>query len=453
MSSAADSMRELIAGRILAYAEDHQVSLRTAMKRAKEDIHSALDQLEVRATVHALVFETYRRKNMIDRLLNEIDTQLQHERKKNSLLRNLLRVGAYRLFFEQHPPPLVTNSLIEASQSGVLASFRPAINALFHQLQKLTIDDYLQAIEDPEEHLALKNFHPTWLVRDWAKQLPEDELKALLMANNEPLPVYLRLNRAESIERTFKILSDENVQVKQDPHLPDVAEVIATKVPIPRLSSFQKGYYYIQDKGSALVSHVLNPKPNERILDACAAPGGKTTHIASLMDNQGEIIAVDQHLRRLAELRVKVREYQAKRVQVLAMNLRDSIGFSSSTKFDKILVDAPCSGTGTFSNRPEAKWRHSRRDVKWYARIQGEILESCAHYLEPGGILVYSTCSLHPLENEKVVQYFIKKHTGFTAVKPDPILGDLLEEPIGQRLYPHKHRTEGFSIFKLQRTG
>jgi 16S rRNA (cytosine967-C5)-methyltransferase len=133
------------------------------------------------------------------------------------------------------------------------------------------------------------------------------------------------------------------------------------------------------------------------------------------------------------------------------MDLRGSLGLSSRTFFDKILVDAPCSGTGTFSNRPEAKWRYSRRDLKWYARIQGIILESCAHYLRPGGFLVYSTCSLHPIENEQVVKQFLEKKSDFTPVKPNPVLGDSLQEPTGQRLYPHKHRTEGFSIFKIQR--
>lgn len=446
-------MREFIAGRILAYAEDNQVSLRIALKQAQWNIHPTVEQPKIRATVHALVFETYRRKGFIDRLLHQADTRLQRARKKNSLLRNLLRIGAYRLFFERHPIALVTNSIINASQAANLKRFQPAINALFYQLQNLTIESYLQTIEDPEERMALQFFHPTWLVRDWAKQMPEHELKALLMANNKLLPVYLRLSRKKDNEQTLKLLSDEKVQVIPDSDLSDVLEVVATELPIPRLPSFQKGYYYLQDKGSALVSHVLDPQPKERIFDACAAPGGKTTHIASLMNNQGEIVAIDHNMSRLTELRAKVLEYQCKKVHIIAMSLRNSIGLSSRVLFDKILIDAPCSGTGTFSSRPEAKWRHSRRDVKWYARIQGDILETCANYLKPQGILVYSTCSLHQLENEKVVQQFIARNSEFVTVMPCPILGDLLKEPVGQRLYPHKHKTEGFSIFKLQREG
>ncbi|MHA2498075.1 MAG: 16S rRNA (cytosine(967)-C(5))-methyltransferase RsmB [Candidatus Hodarchaeales archaeon] len=451
MSSPTASMRELLAGKILAYAEDNQVSLRTAMKRARDDIDPNIDQPEVRPTVHALVFETYRRKGLIDRFLHQADISLQNDRKKNSLLRNLLRVGVYRIFFEQHPIPLVTNSLVEASYSAGLTHYQSAINALFHKLQKMNVDDYIQAVEDPEERLALQFFHPTWLVRDWAKQMSEDELKALLIANNRPLPMYLRLNQMEAIDHTLRLLEGEGVQVKQDQALPDVFEVLDTEVPIPRLPSFQRGYYYVQDKGSALVSHVLNPQPNERILDACAAPGGKTTHITSLMKNQGRILAIDRHPNRLRELRAKVLAYQCKGVDILSMDLRGSLGISSRTFFDRILVDAPCSGTGTFSNRPEAKWRYSRRDLKWYARIQGAILESCAHYLRPEGFLVYSTCSLHPIENEQVVKQFIEKRRDFSPVKPNPVLGDSLKEPTGQRLYPHKHRTEGFSLFKIQR--
>ncbi|MFX0117631.1 MAG: transcription antitermination factor NusB, partial [Candidatus Hodarchaeota archaeon] len=233
MSSPVESMREFIACRILAYAEDNQVSLRTAMKQAKRNIKPAIDEPRVRATVHALVFETYRRKGLIDRLIHQVDTRLQRERKKNSLLRNLLRIGAYRFFFEQHPIALVTNTLLEASQTACLTPFQPAINALFYQLQNLTIEGYLQTIEDPDERMALQFFHPTWLVRDWAKLMPADQLKALLKANNKPLPVYLRLNRTESIERTLTLLSEENVQVKQDPDLPDVLEVVATELPIP----------------------------------------------------------------------------------------------------------------------------------------------------------------------------------------------------------------------------
>ncbi|MHA2231901.1 MAG: RsmB/NOP family class I SAM-dependent RNA methyltransferase [Candidatus Hodarchaeales archaeon] len=446
-------MREFIAGRILAYAEDNQVSLRTALKQAKRNIHPAVEQPKIRATVHALVFETYRRKGFIDRLLYQADTHLQRDRKKNPLLRNLLRIGVYRFFFEHHPIALVANSIIEASKAANLTHFQPAINALFYQLQNVTIEGFLQTIEDPEERIAVQFFHPTWLVRDWAKQMPEHELKALLMANNKPLPVYLRLSRKKDIEETLKLLSDEKVQVIPDSDLSDVLKVVKTEFPIPRLPSFKKGYYYLQDKGSALVSHVLDPRPEERIFDACAAPGGKTTHIASLMNNQGEILAIDNSMNRLTELRAKVLEYQCKKVHIIAMSLRYSIGLSSRVLFDKILIDAPCSGTGTFSSRPEAKWRHSRRDVKWYARIQGDILETCANYLKPQGFLVYSTCSLHHLENEKIVQQFIAKNSEFAAVKPNPIIGDLLKEPVGQRLYPHKHKTEGFSIFKLQRGG
>ncbi len=452
MNSQVDSMRELFASRVLAYAEDNQVSLRTALRKAKWNIFSSESQQEIRASIHALVFETYRRKGTIDRLIHHVDSQLTLIRKKNSILRNLLRIGVFRTHFEHHPFPLVTNTLIEISKNLTeLKRFYRSINSIFHQLEQVDINDLIVTKDDPYEKLAIQYLHPTWLIRDWAIQLPQEELLALLITNNNPLPLYLRINLLKSKDKIFQILSQENIEFELDSDLSDVIKVTRTSIPIPRQPSYQKGFYYIQDKGSALVSHVLGPQTNDDVLDVCAAPGGKTTHISSLSHNKAKIMAIDRNFERLKELKRNIDYNNCQNVQILCMDVRNTIGLFKGKNFDKILIDAPCSGTGTFSRRPEAKWRNSRRDVRYYARIQRVILENCSKYLQNNGVLVYSTCSLHPLENESVISSFLKSHSDFSTIKPDPIVGDVIEEPKGQRLFPHRTQTEGFTIFKLQK--
>ena len=288
-------------------------------------------------------------------------------------------------------------------------------------------------------------------MRDWIAYYGLETTEELLKSNNLIQPVYLRLNllnfsKTEIIEK----LREEEVEIEQDPHLYDVVKVSSWKTPIPRLESFAQGYYYMQNKGSALVSHILDPKKGESVLDACAAPGGKTFHIAALQKDSGAIIALDNHFRRLSELVAKIKLFRLTSISPILYDLR--LGLNIHISFDKILVDAPCSGSGTFASRPDAKWRVDRHQTKWLSNLQYSLLSNASNKLKnsPSASLVYATCSLHPIENEMVIQKFLTTHPDFFLQQQKIFIGAPSPQyPLAQRLFPHLDQTEGFSIFKL----
>ena len=254
----------------------------------------------------------------------------------------------------------------------------------------------------------------------------------------------------EQYRQIIDQLSQEGVVIELDPELNDVLKVISTNIPIPRLTSFYKGLYYMQTKGSCIISHILDPREGELILDACAAPGGKTTHLATLQKDNGFIVGTDNNHRRMKEFRRNLELYNLKSIHPILYDMRFDNPFK--VKFDKILLDAPCSGTGTFSSRPDTKWRIDRHKVKWIGKLQLTLLDNVSTLLKESNssAIIYSTCSLLPLENEDVIEKFLKKHPAFELKKQKCFIGTPSTKfSLGQRLFPHINQTDGFSIFKL----
>ncbi|UCE12142.1 MAG: RsmB/NOP family class I SAM-dependent RNA methyltransferase [Candidatus Heimdallarchaeota archaeon] len=438
------------AAAIITYYEKNQVSLRNAMK-ILPDILKDLNA-DIYSQIHALVFETVRHQSILNRIIHQHLQRFLAE-KISSTLRNELRVVTYLLTLspdikDDHlwkEAPLITLRLVNDSKLTSL------LNNYFETLKNWHFDSFLDSLDDSEEKLAVQFSHPTWLVRDWIKFYGLEMTGKILESNNKIQPVYLRPNLLKYDKKeVIAQLREEEVEIEEDPHLFDLVKVISWNKPIPRLPSFTKGLYYIQDKGSALISHILDPQHGERILDACAAPGGKTTHIAFLQNDSGSIVAVDNHFRRLTELVSKIRLFKIESVFPLLYDLR--VGVPFTVEFDKILVDAPCSGSGTFSSRPDAKWRIDRHQTKWLSNLQYTLLSNTSLMLKNSSTaaLVYATCSLHPIENEFVIRQFLANHPNFTLKTQKIFIGTPSPEfPQAQRLFPHLNETEGFTIFKL----
>ncbi|MFX1514824.1 MAG: RsmB/NOP family class I SAM-dependent RNA methyltransferase [Promethearchaeota archaeon] len=440
------------AAAIISYYEEKQVSLRNAMKI----LPSLLDKTtpEIYSLIHALVFETVRHQNVLNRIIH-IHFQRFLSENISGELRNLLRVVTYCLAIssdlkDHYPKQEIHKIILQSVQDPKLT---PLLENYLKNLENWHIDLLLETIKDPEEQLSVKYSHPTWLVRDWIAFYGLETTEELLKSNNLIQPVYLRLNllnfdKTEIIEK----LREEEVEIEQDPHLYDVVKVSSWKTPIPRLESFSQGYYYMQNKGSALVSHILDPQEGESVLDACAAPGGKTLHIAALQKDSGAIIALDNHFRRLSELVTKVKLFKLNSISPILYDLR--LGLNIQIDFDRILVDAPCSGSGTFASRPDAKWRVDRHQTKWLSNLQYSLLSKASTRLRksPSASLVYATCSLHPIENELVIRKFLASHPDFFLQQQKIFIGTpSTEYPLAQRLFPYLNQTEGFSIFKLGR--
>ena len=439
-----------IASKIITFYEENQISLRNAMKKypdfAKDDDSLSYSQ------VHALVFETVRCQNICNRLIHQrIQNSFNHD--ISPKMRNDLRIITYLLTVAPETPQ---DGNWRLSSKKILSRFDKQFSChifddYFKYLQSWSLDLLLDTISDPEEILGVKFNHPTWIVRDFIKIYGLETTLKILEHNNTPLPVYLRMNLLKyDAKSIINKLQSEGVVVEPDPDLFDVLKVISAELPLPRIPSFQEGLYYMQTKGSALISHILEPSKGETILDACAAPGGKTTHIAMLQKDSGKIVAVDNHPRRMKELNRKIKSFNLQSINPMLFDLRMKNPFN--VFFDKILLDAPCSGSGTFSSRPDSKWRIDRHQVRWLSKLQSGLLENVSKMLkqDTSSFLIYSTCSLLAMENEDIIEKFLLNNTDFELKKQKPFIGSPISKfPLGQRLFPHKNATEGFSIFKL----
>ncbi|MHA1941254.1 MAG: RsmB/NOP family class I SAM-dependent RNA methyltransferase [Candidatus Hodarchaeales archaeon] len=439
-----------VASKIITHYEINQISLRNAMKEFKK--FNKKDDVVHYSQVHAIVFETVRFQNVLNRLVHqEIQSKLSEKLQRN--IRNLLRIIVYLLVFA---PETSLSQYWKGSSQILLKNLDQENNTtiysdFYEYLQTWQLSMLLDSISDEEEKISIQYIHPTWLVRDLRKFYGHNTTIDILKANNKTLPVYLRLNLLKySKETVMRKLAEEEVECSHDSDLKDIIRINSTKKPLPRLSSFREDLYYMQTKGSSLVSHILEPKEDEKILDACAAPGGKTTHLATLSNDLGVIVAIDNNKRRMIELKRKILHYSINSVKPLLFDLRTGNPFKIF--FDKILLDAPCSGSGTFSSRPDSKWRIDRHQVKWISNLQYSLLSNVSKMLKKDSkaFIVYSTCSLLPIENEDVIEKFLLNHPEFELKPQSLIIGSPSPKfPLAQRLMPHINETEGFSIFKI----
>ncbi|HUN65813.1 MAG TPA: RsmB/NOP family class I SAM-dependent RNA methyltransferase [Bacteroidota bacterium] len=304
----------------------------------------------------------------------------------------------------------------------------------------------------PDElvRLGVRYSFQDWMVRLWSDRLVQ-EAGELLESMNLPAPVALRVNTLRcSVGECLERLKKEGVEAvpgRLAPH----ALLLRKRFSAQSTPAFRDGWFEIQDEGSQMVSLLADPAPGWRVIDACAGAGGKSLHLAAIMQNRGEILAIDPDRKKLAELGTRAVRSGVSIIRTAQSDAGD--GVPSPAPADLVLVDAPCTGSGTIRRNPALKWRLNEQSPAEYHRKQVEILERCAQLVRPGGRLVYSTCSLFPQENEEVVRDFTAGNGKFRAVSftgPGAAIvpGD---QPGECTLYPHRHGTDGFFISLLLR--
>jgi len=374
----------------------------------------------------------------------------------NGYLRNLLRLTLYQLLFlDRVPDYAAVNEGVELAKRRGGAKAAGLVNAIARRLlrEKDRLEDLPEG--DAARQLAVRWSHPEWLVKKWLGYFGRDDTEALLRANNEESPLVLRANRLKvDREALSRKLSAAGIEAIPSPWAPQ-AIVLKTGSPVVKLPGFAEGLLQVQGEASQLVALLLDPKPGERILDACAAPGGKTTHLAELMEDRGEIVANDISARGLEKLKENVRRLGLTCVNAATAELTQGLKGKLALPYDRILADVPCSGLGTLRSHPEAKWQREGRDVQRLSRLQRKILEQLPRYLKPGGVLVYSTCTLTSEENEEVVEDFFRDHDDFLLENA----ADFLPEPARRMVrgsyflaLPHKHGTDGFFAARMRKT-
>jgi 16S rRNA (cytosine967-C5)-methyltransferase len=286
---------------------------------------------------------------------------------------------------------------------------------------------------------ALRHSHPDWIAEAWWTELGPDDALALMRTDNEPPESAVRANTLRTTPAELLAqLEQAGVPARA---APDVPEGIVLEGPYDLHGSalFARGAVMPQSRGSMLVARAVGPLPGERVLDLCAAPGAKTTHLAALMGDEGEVVAVEADPRRAEELRANAARLDATSVKVV---VGDAAARSFGTGYDRVLVDPPCSDLGTLQSRPDARWRKTPAQVRELQGLQARILDSGAAAVRPGGRLVYSTCTISAPENERQLDDFLARHPDFAAN-----VGGFVQT------LPHRDGTDGFFIGSLVRHG
>ena len=327
-----------------------------------------------------------------------------------------LRAGAYQVrFFDRTPLPLIVSETVEASKRIVKNSSHVSlINAVLRKLAAAQPETKPTLPAESAESLAEETSHPLEMVQRWVNDFGYEDVAAFCRFNNLPSPLTIRVNR---LRTTAQELSDrlslEGCTVK--PSLYPELLIVQSQpkdVRLHELKSFRDGLFTIQDPASCLIGHLMDPQPGETIFDLCAAPGGKATHLAELMHDQGVVIALDQSPKRLELVKQNAERLGITSIQCLS---GDAGAFTWHQSADRILLDAPCSGHGVLGRKSDIRWRGRSSELPRLAEIQHSLLTHAAILLKPGGRLVYSTCSIERRENEEVVARFLSEHSSFAV--------------------------------------
>lgn len=414
-----------------------------------------------RALCHELVLGVLRRRLWLDSVLQHFaNTPVENFDLPVTVA---LRIGLYQLrFLTRIPPSAAVNESVKLVRAARLKSAAALVNAVLRRATREPNYDPTTGFADRVEKLAIETSHPQWLIQRWVDNFGFAETMGLARANNNAAPVAFRLTaRAlkseESSARLMEQLAAAGAQVTASSIAPDAWRVneAGTDLRSERSNTLglirklsREGLIYLQDEASQLVAHLLAAEPNERVLDVCAAPGSKTTHVAALAP-EATIVAGDLYEHRIRTLHELATIQATDRIRLVVHDATAELPFPEAS-FDRVLVDAPCSGTGTLRRNPEIRWRLKPADIAELASRQIRILANAASMVRPGGFLLYSTCALEPDENEDVIATFIKGHPDF---HPTPLLAapDLLTETGTVRTWPHRQDVDGFFVLGLRR--
>lgn len=308
----------------------------------------------------------------------------------------------------------------------------------------------LTGIEE-SERISLKTFHPKWFVDYCIRLMGRGETLKLLKKNLETPPTYIRLNTLKGKEEELvNQLSSSGVVLEKVENVLFLYKIIKKRTPLVKLKSYKDGLFFIEDKSSCIPIEVGDPKPGFIVLDVCAAPGAKTTHMAQIMQNKGEIISIDYSLSRIKILKQELHR-TGEVVDMIVCDARESLPLNMGV--DMSILDPPCSGTGSFWRMPSLKWIVSSKMVENLAKVQWMMLNACTEHVKKGGILVYSTTSITLEEDEILIELFLKEHSEFKLVQAEPRIGvpAFLSQRECQRTYPHIHEANGSYVAKLIR--
>ena len=363
-------------------------------------------------------------------------------------LKNGLRVALYQiLFLDRIPDHAAVNEAVEFVKK--LQGQKPAdlTNAILRNIiRSKNAIRYPDPAEDLIGYLSAFYSHPSWMVKRYVERFGREDTEKLLIANNEKPYLTLRVNAIKSNVSEFKKLLDSvNLKYKPGRFLNEFIQ-LQNLTNITAWEYYSKGFFNIQDESAGLACRLLDVHPGMRVLDMCAAPGGKTAYLGSLMNNVGKIVAVDKYEGRLKLLRANNARLGLTCVSTIEADAMDL----EIQQFDRVLADVPCSGSGTLSKKPDIKWKKDVFDLKKMGETQIKLLNKAASLVKPGGIVVYSTCSIEPEENFEIVKQFLNTHPDFKLGSArEQFEADVIDENECVQTLPQKHQMDGAFAAKL----
>ena len=407
-----------------------------------------------RALLHQLVFGVLRWQLRLDSIIHGLTAKSRN--KIHPAVLNILRLGLYQiLYLDRIPHAAAVNTAVDLARASGNAWATGFINGLLRRaVREEGLLDHIQLPDNPVEALSIEQAFPDWIVSRWYHRWGAAETRALCSAMNTIPALTLRTNTL-LIQRQdlMTALADYADFLEPTVFSPEGIRLRSPRQPLSEWESFRNGWFQIQDEAAQLVAHLLNPQPGHRVWDACAGLGTKTFHLAQLMKDRGHLFSTDKQADKLKRLTTDMSRQKISCIETRQMDLLTPSPHADMPLFDRILVDAPCSGIGVLQKNPDGKWRLSPEDLKRYAHNQAGLLARAAPFLKPEGILVYSVCSIEPDENESVIDLFLSRHPDFAVIGPQTTAGlDLspLTTPRGY-LYtlPHRHHMDGFFAVSL----
>ena len=409
-----------------------------------------------RALFNALTYGVLRWRGRLDYILSHFSNT--PVKKIEPVILNILRLGLFQIIYlDRIPNSAAVNTAVELSKQTGFSRAAGFVNALLRKAALNFSNVRFPAFEaDPVAFLSADQSLPNWLAHRWLNSFNQEALMTLCDTINSIPPLTIRTNTLKTTRQQLILALEQAVErIEPTPHAPDGLRMVNPNQSINEFSAFKNGWFQVQDEAAQLVSLLLNPQPGESVLDACAGLGGKTGHIAQLMQNSGRITAMDKDESKLQKLDLEMQRLGVSIVQLSCHDLDSLPGANQHALFDRILLDAPCSGLGVLRRNPDIKWNSTEASLKRHAERQKRFLDYLGTLVKPRGILVYSVCSMEPEENEAVINAFLKNNPGFVIDtnwgKLPERVASLFESATWIKTLPLLKNMDGFFLARLKR--
>lgn len=403
------------------------------------------------AFISRLAYGTLEKQYTIDSILDK----LANMKKVNFWIRDILRMGAYQiLYMDKVPDSAACNEAVKLSKVHGFSGLQGFVNGTLRNISRrkeelLTPDNNLSI----SEKLSLKYSFPIWLTEKWIKDYGPETTEAIMKPMELENGVSIRVNTNRISITDLKGKLQESGAIVQDGFHMEEALRVSGIGDMEKNQLYREGLFTVQGESSMLDTYIINPQAGEMVLDSCSSPGGKAIHMAEHMGGKGQVIAWDIHAHRLDLIKSNAERMKSEIIEPMLMDA-SVLHTQWKNKFDRVLIDAPCSGLGTIHKKPDIKLNITPEGLEELPALQGKILDACSYYVKPGGVLVYSTCTVNLEENQNVIKGFLEKHPEFKLDDPTPYVPDSVKNAIINgmiQLIPSLHQVDGFFITRMRR--